>query len=38
MVLGMKREEARLLRQLAARLRELAEDMLKFEAALLKHP
>ncbi len=34
----MKREEVRLLRQLAARLRELAEDMLKFEASLLKHP
>jgi len=32
----MKREDARLLRQLAARLRKLAEDMLKFEASLLK--
>lgn len=34
----MKREETRLLRQLAARLRALAEDMLKFEASLLKRP
>jgi len=32
----MKREDTRLRRQLAARLRELAEDIVKFEASLLK--